>query len=64
MTVRDATAAPLAAPAARPWAGWALGVWLDYGLLGIWIALSGELVVRGLLFLWRFWSKGWERLRV
>ncbi|MFZ4643288.1 MAG: MATE family efflux transporter [Phycisphaerales bacterium] len=43
---------------------WVLGVWLDYGLLGIWIALSGELVVRGLLFLWRFRSKGWESLRV
>ncbi len=43
---------------------WALGVWMDLGLLGIWIGLCGELVVRGLLFLWRFRSTGWERLRV
>jgi len=43
---------------------WALGLWMGWGLLGIWIALSGELVIRGLLFLWRFRSTGWERLRV
>jgi len=43
---------------------WALGLWMGWGLLGIWIALSAELVVRGLLFLWRFRSTGWERLRV
>jgi putative MATE family efflux protein len=43
---------------------WALGVWLGYGLAGIWWALSIELVVRGLLFLWRFQSPAWERIRV
>lgn len=43
---------------------WVFGIWMDWGLLGIWIALSGELVVRGLLFLWRFRSRGWEHLRV
>ncbi len=43
---------------------WALGVWMGYGLAGIWWALSLELVVRGLLFLWRFQSPAWERLRV
>jgi Na+-driven multidrug efflux pump len=39
-------------------------VHFDLGLAGIWMALCGELVVRGLLFLWRFLSPGWERLRV
>lgn len=43
---------------------WAMGVWMGWGLAGIWWALSIELVVRGLLFLWRFQQPGWERLRV
>ena len=43
---------------------WALGVWMGHGLAGIWWALSLELVVRGLLFLWRFRSPAWERIRV
>ncbi|MSR69177.1 MAG: MATE family efflux transporter [Phycisphaerales bacterium] len=43
---------------------WALGVWMGYGLLGIWIALCAELVVRGLLFLARLRSGRWEQLRV
>jgi Na+-driven multidrug efflux pump len=37
---------------------------MGWGLAGIWWALSIELVVRGLLFLWRFLQPGWERLRV
>jgi Na+-driven multidrug efflux pump len=45
-------------------AAWFLGVHLELGLAGIWMALCGELVVRGMLFLWRFLSPGWERLRV
>jgi Na+-driven multidrug efflux pump len=43
---------------------WGMGVWLGWGLAGLWWALSIELVVRGLLFLWRFQQPGWERLRV
>jgi len=43
---------------------WVLGVSMGHGLAGIWWALSIELVVRGLLFLWRFQSPGWERIRV
>ncbi len=45
-------------------AAWLLGVYLGLGLFGIWLALCGELVVRGLLFLWRFRSHAWERIRV
>ncbi|MSR45290.1 MAG: MATE family efflux transporter [Phycisphaerales bacterium] len=43
---------------------WVLGIWMGYGLLGIWIALCGELVIRGLMFLARFRSRRWETLRV
>ncbi len=43
---------------------WLLGVHFGMGLLGIWIGLCGELVIRGLLFLWRFRCHAWERLRV
>ncbi len=40
------------------------GVVWGYGLAGIWIGLSVELGVRGLLFLWRFMAGGWDRLKV
>lgn len=40
------------------------GVHLELGLVGIWIGLSAELVVRGLLFLGRFVWGRWERIRV
>lgn len=43
---------------------WFFGVHLEMGLAGIWIGLSAELVVRGLLFLGRFLHGGWERVRV
>ncbi|MSR28332.1 MAG: MATE family efflux transporter [Phycisphaerales bacterium] len=45
-------------------AAWLLGVHFGLGLFGIWLGLCGELVVRGLLFLWRFRSHAWERIRV
>jgi Na+-driven multidrug efflux pump len=40
-------------------AAWILGIVLDLGLVGIWIALCGELAVRALLFLARFLHGGW-----
>ncbi len=43
MTVRDASAAPLAAPAARPWAGWALV------LLASVVLSASPVVARGVL---------------
>jgi len=45
-------------------AAYYFGVVLDLGLVGIWIALCGELVVRGLLFLARFVWGGWAKLKV
>ena len=40
---------------------WALGVSLEWGLVGIWIGLCSEMVVRALLFLARFRWGGWAR---
>lgn len=45
-------------------AAWLLGVYLGLGIEGIWYALCGELVVRGLLFAARFLQGGWKRLVV
>jgi len=43
---------------------WVLGVWMGWGLAGIWIALAVELLVRGLLFVARFAQGGWMRVAV
>ena len=43
---------------------WWLGVHLELGLTGIWIALCGEIMVRAFLFLARFLHGGWARVRV
>ncbi|MDP6987470.1 MAG: MATE family efflux transporter [Phycisphaerales bacterium] len=40
-------------------AAWIFGIVLDLGLVGIWIALCGELAVRAFLFLIRFLHGGW-----
>jgi putative MATE family efflux protein len=43
---------------------WLLAMHLGYGLVGVWIALSFELVFRGLLFLGAFVHGHWARVRV
>jgi Na+-driven multidrug efflux pump len=43
---------------------YALGVWMGWGLVGVWIGLMGELVVRGLLFLARFLYGNWAKIKV
>ncbi|MEE3001473.1 MAG: MATE family efflux transporter [Planctomycetota bacterium] len=40
---------------------WFLGIYLGYGLVGIWIGLCSELAVRAVLFLSRFIHGGWAR---
>lgn len=40
-------------------AAWYLGVHLEYGLLGIWYALCGEMIIRAVLFSIRFFHGGW-----
>lgn len=37
---------------------------LDLGLFGAWLAMFGDLVVRGVFFLYRFLSGSWKRIRV
>ncbi|MEE9211883.1 MAG: MATE family efflux transporter [Phycisphaeraceae bacterium] len=41
-----------------------LGVVFGYGLTGVWFALCGELVLRGVLFAWRFQHGGWAKVQV
>ena len=43
---------------------WLLGIHLEMGLVGVWYALCAELVFRGGLFAWRFFSNAWMRIRV
>jgi Na+-driven multidrug efflux pump len=43
---------------------WFLGIYLGYGLVGIWWGLMLELGVRGLMFLARFKYGAWEKIRV
>ncbi|MBC8522892.1 MATE family efflux transporter [PVC group bacterium] len=45
-------------------AAWYLGVHLDYGLVGIWYALCGEMVIRAVLFSIRFFQGGWARKNI
>jgi putative MATE family efflux protein len=37
---------------------------LYLGLWGAWLAMSADIVVRGLFFVWRFQSGHWQRIRV
>ena len=45
-------------------AAWLLGVWMGWGLTGIWLGLCGEIVIRGMLFTARFLHGGWARIKV
>jgi putative MATE family efflux protein len=41
-----------------------VGLWLDLGLVWIWVVLSGELLIRGLLMYGRWVHGGWRRIQV
>ncbi len=43
-----------------------LGVWpgVGMGLIGAWLAMVADIVVRGLFFLWRFAGGAWKAMRV
>lgn len=43
---------------------WLFGIVLGYGLVGVWMGLSLELVIRGLLFLGRFLQGKWKTIKV
>jgi putative MATE family efflux protein len=40
---------------------WFLGVHLEMGLVGIWYALCGEMLIRACLFAIRFWKGNWAK---
>lgn len=41
-----------------------LGITFDYGLVGAWIAITIDLIVRGILFYWRFYSGKWKSIKI
>ena len=43
---------------------WLFAMSLGWGLTGVWIALVGELLLRGLFFLGRFLHGGWAKVEV
>ncbi len=45
-------------------AAWFFGVYMEYGLLGIWMGLCGELVIRAMLFFARYLHGGWQHVKV
>lgn len=45
-------------------AAYIIAIPMGYGLVGLWIGLVGELVIRGLFYLARFLHGGWVRVKV
>jgi putative MATE family efflux protein len=43
---------------------YAIGVWMGYGLVGVWVGMCLELIVRAGLLAWRFRQGGWVHARV
>ena len=40
------------------------GLWLGWGIIGVAIGMSIDLVFRGAIFLWRRWAQKWTRFQV
>jgi putative MATE family efflux protein len=45
-------------------AAWYFGVYLGWGIEGVWIGLCTEVVVRAIMFSARFFQGGWKRIRL
>ncbi len=45
-------------------AAWFFGVFLGWGIEGVWIGLCTEVVVRAMMFSARFFQGGWKRIRL
>ena len=41
-----------------------LGLWLGWGVIGVAIGMSIDLVFRGAIFLWRLKSRKWTQFRL
>ncbi len=44
--------------------GWGVIAGCGFGVFGAWWAMAGDLILRSLLLLWRFWHGGWQRRSV
>ncbi|MDF2958355.1 MAG: Na+-driven multidrug efflux pump [Paenibacillus sp.] len=44
--------------------GYILGIVLDFGIIGVWVAMNCEWGVRGAIFLWRFRGETWYKHRL
>ncbi|WP_370452294.1 MATE family efflux transporter [Cohnella sp. AR92] len=44
--------------------GYILGIRLDYGIIGIWLAMNIEWGVRGAIFFWRYRGTKWYKKRI
>ncbi|WP_028313062.1 MATE family efflux transporter [Derxia gummosa] len=44
--------------------GWTLGVWLGFGMVGVWAGMYADWFLRAGLYWWRFRGEGWMRRRV
>lgn len=41
--------------------GWLFGLYFGWGLIGIWVAFILDEGIRGLIFVWRWYSKRWQQ---
>lgn len=44
--------------------GYYFGVVCEMGLMGAWVGMNADMLIRGLIATWRFSSKGWVSVRV
>jgi putative MATE family efflux protein len=44
--------------------GYVLGIMLDFGIIGVWLAMNCEWGVRGAVFLWRYRGEKWYKHRL
>ena len=40
------------------------GLWLGWGVIGVAIGMSMDLVFRGVIFIWRYRSQKWTQFRL
>ena len=44
--------------------GYVLGILLNFGIMGVWVAMIGEWGVRGVIFMIRFHGQKWYQHRL
>ena len=43
---------------------WMLGVWAGMGVVGVWLGMFGDWIVKGVIFLCRYNTRAWEKYRI